>query len=452
MTVNSATQQNHESLEIGSEHLQQIIQSAMDAIVSVDERQRIVLFNAAAERMFRCRAADVLGEPLDRFIPPRVRDAHRQHIEEFGRHGVSSRRMGALGELLALRADGKEFPIEASISQVDVGGRKLFTVILRDLTERRRAEAERRSLALFPEQNPYPVLRIARDCTLLYANAAAAPLLARWGVRVGECVPEPECGALLDTLRSGELKEFTVPCGARLYSLVSAPIPAAGYVNLYGRDLTERVQLETNLRQALADKDMLLREVHHRTKNSLQMLGDLLFLQSQVLTGSKEKQALEDSLNRIFAIARLHEQLYQSLESGCIRLGDYLDKLIESFRTVYREAEIRLVTPPEPILLDVDRTIHAGLIMNELLTNALKHAFDGRPGVVTIRVRRVGELLELQVSDDGKGLPPHFDLAETRSLGLRIVHVLARRLQATVDVENAKGTSFTLRFPLASTE
>jgi PAS domain S-box-containing protein len=117
-----------------------IIESATDAIISIDEAQRVVLFNAAAERMFGCAAAEALGQPLDRFIPERLRAAHRAHVRAFGATGMTSRAMGKLGDLTALRADGREFPIEASISQTEVGGAKLFTVILRDITERKEAE------------------------------------------------------------------------------------------------------------------------------------------------------------------------------------------------------------------------------------------------------------------------------------------------------------------------
>jgi PAS domain S-box-containing protein len=118
-----------------------LVGSAMDAILSVDAEQRIVLFNAAAEKMFGCPASAALGQPVARFIPEPLRARHRQHVQEFGSVGVTSRIMGRLGDLTALRADGQAFPIEASISQTDVRGRKLFTVILRDVTERKRAQA-----------------------------------------------------------------------------------------------------------------------------------------------------------------------------------------------------------------------------------------------------------------------------------------------------------------------
>jgi PAS domain S-box-containing protein len=117
-----------------------VIESAMDAIITIDEMQRVVLFNGAAERMFGCSAAGALGQSLDRFIPSRLRAAHRAHVRGFEATGVTSRAMGKLGDLLGLRADGSEFPIEASISQTGAGGAKLFTVILRDITVRKETE------------------------------------------------------------------------------------------------------------------------------------------------------------------------------------------------------------------------------------------------------------------------------------------------------------------------
>src|SRR6185295_3126705 len=120
--------------------LSSIIDSAMDAIITVDEEQRILVFNRAAERMFRCPAEEALGKSLDRFIPQRFRSAHSSHIESFGKTGVTTRAIALTRSVHGLRADGEEFPVEASISQVEAGGRKLYTVVMRDITERQRAE------------------------------------------------------------------------------------------------------------------------------------------------------------------------------------------------------------------------------------------------------------------------------------------------------------------------
>ena len=130
-----------------------VLNTAMDAIISMDEDQRIILFNAAAEQMFQCTREAALGQKLDRFVPERHRTAHRHHVENFGSSGKTTRAMGRLGTLCGLRANGEEFPIEASISRVDVGGRKIFTAILRDVTERLRAEELHSRLAAIVESS-----------------------------------------------------------------------------------------------------------------------------------------------------------------------------------------------------------------------------------------------------------------------------------------------------------
>ncbi|HLW85685.1 MAG TPA: PAS domain S-box protein [Candidatus Sulfotelmatobacter sp.] len=136
------------ALHQSQSQLTAIIQSAMDAIITVDEGQRVVIFNTAAEKMFGCTRAEAVGQPMERFIPQRFREGHAAHIRRFGQTGVSSRAMGTLGAIWGVRANGEEFPVEASISQVESGGKRLFTVILRDITERRRAvEVLRESLA-----------------------------------------------------------------------------------------------------------------------------------------------------------------------------------------------------------------------------------------------------------------------------------------------------------------
>ena len=140
----STQKRTWEALRHSEQRLQGIIGSAMDAIITVDSNQRIVVFNKAAEQIFRCTTAEALGQPLDKFIPERFRVAHRQHIQEFGKTGVTTRSMFSPGSLFAVRADGEEFPIEATISQIETDEEKLFTVILRDIGARRRMEEELR--------------------------------------------------------------------------------------------------------------------------------------------------------------------------------------------------------------------------------------------------------------------------------------------------------------------
>jgi PAS domain S-box-containing protein len=128
------------ALNASHTRLAAMIDSAMDAIITVDSSQRIVLFNRAAEAVFRCPRSDALGAPLERFIPARYREAHRSHVEQFGRTGETSRRMGEAGVLWGLRADGEEFPLDASISHTPEAGGTFYTVILRDVTRRKQNE------------------------------------------------------------------------------------------------------------------------------------------------------------------------------------------------------------------------------------------------------------------------------------------------------------------------
>jgi PAS domain S-box-containing protein len=131
-----------ESQRTTQEQLSSVIGSAMDAIITVDADQRVILFNTAAEKVFDCSRSEAIGQPLDRLIPERFRNAHNAHIVNFGQTRVTTRSMGSLRAISGRRSNGEEFPIEASISQVEVDGRKLFTVIIRDITERRRTEEE----------------------------------------------------------------------------------------------------------------------------------------------------------------------------------------------------------------------------------------------------------------------------------------------------------------------
>ena len=133
-----------EKLSINQQRLNAIIESAMDAIITVDERQRIVMFNRAAEDMFGSSAAESLDQPLDRFLPAQFRGVHRHHVEAFGQSGVTSRKMGQLGTVMGLRSSGEEFPVEAAISHNTVEGKKFYTVILRDISERKKLEEQLR--------------------------------------------------------------------------------------------------------------------------------------------------------------------------------------------------------------------------------------------------------------------------------------------------------------------
>ncbi len=181
-----------------------IVHSAMDAIITIDEAHKIVLINQAAERMFQWGAEEVLGRPLDRLLPERFRSAHDEHIREFGRSGITTRQMGALGMVMGVRANGEEFPIEAAISQIGVEGTRYYTVILRDITERRRLEqelAEREALLrAIIEAEPECVKLLNLDGTIRTINAAGLAMIE--ATSGADVIGRDACQLVTDEFRS----------------------------------------------------------------------------------------------------------------------------------------------------------------------------------------------------------------------------------------------------------
>ncbi len=165
-----------EKLRASEGRLDAILGSAMDGIVSVDEQHLVTFFNPAAEKMFKCSAREVMGQPLDRFIPQRFQTSHSNHIRAFGQTHTTRRTMGQLGSVFGVRSDGKEFPVEASISHSEVSGKKLFTAILRDVTERQRAEAAVQEQAALLDQSYDALFVWELDGGITFWNSGAEAL------------------------------------------------------------------------------------------------------------------------------------------------------------------------------------------------------------------------------------------------------------------------------------
>ncbi|MFN0006447.1 MAG: histidine kinase dimerization/phosphoacceptor domain -containing protein [Planctomycetota bacterium] len=225
--------------------------------------------------------------------------------------------------------------------------------------------------------------------------------------------------------------------------------PIQGYVCV-AQDLSEQKRTEARIRGSLAEKDLLLREVHHRVKNNMQVISSLLAMQSSETSDPGIVEKLEQSQSRIRSMALIHEQLYRSTQLTDIDIRGYLELLTDHIRRSFGSREaVRVVLDVEEIALDIDQSLACGLIVTELLTNSLKHAFpDDRPGVVTIRLSKEasGDCV-LSVSDDGRGLgSPDLDRATT--LGLSLVRTLARQLRGRVDVVEAAGTQLRIHFPI----
>jgi PAS domain S-box-containing protein len=340
--------QGETGLLSSDQFLSRILDIADDAIISIDQNQHIILFNQGAEKVFGYSAREVFNQPMDMLLPEGFAMQHRRHVREFAESPIAARRMGDRGEISGRRKDGSSFPAEASISKVEISGRRFYTVILRDITQRRAADEE--------------------------------------------------------------------------------------------------------LRASLREKEVLLQEIHHRVKNNLQVVSSLLSLQSRGMLDEEIRQKFQESQNRVHSMALIHEHLYQSPSLSAINYPQYIRQLAAHLFRSYRVSASRIALQAhiEDLRLSVDVAVPCGLVINELVSNALKYAFpSGRGGAIRIELRRQPDgLVTLTVSDNGVGLPEEIGFGNTHTLGLRLVGTLVRQLEGNVNVDRSGGTSVHVTFPL----
>jgi PAS domain S-box-containing protein len=215
------------------------------------------------------------------------------------------------------------------------------------------------------------------------------------------------------------------------------------------QDITERKQMEEELRASLAEKEALLKEVHHRVKNNLQIISSLLSMQASSSQNEQVIHALDESKDRVRAMALIHEKLYQSKNLEYIQAEEYIseliDQLVSSFAGQMRNISLDLQVAD--LTLDINQAIPCGMIINELVSNALKYAFpEQRSGLVRICLGSHEGNVRLVISDNGVGLPASVDVHHPETLGLELVSILSHQLKASLEVTRQPGTTFTITF------
>ena len=469
-----------------------IVESAMDAIVTIDESQRVVQFNAAAERVFRWPRAAVVGQPLEMLIPQRFRGAHHAHVARFGETSVTSRGMGQQSVLRGLRADGSEFPIEASISQHVEGGHRLFTVILRDVTER----VDRDALLARSEARLRGVLDSAMDSIITVDERQHVVLFNAAAEEVFGCPRDEAIGAPLDWFiperfreRHRELMRSFGASGATSRRMGHArvvaglrrngeefPIEASisqlvedgqHYYTVILRDVTARVRAEEALRksrdeiQSLAlaastareqEKSRIARELHDELGQALTALKiDVGWLREHLgeppLEVALKIDAMQSLLDGTVAAARRISADLRPLMLDDLGLTAAAEWLVHNFthRTgIACELEVGRgeLDLPDPYATTVFR------VLQECLTNVAKHADAGK---VNVRLARSADEVFLTVQDDGLGFSPDAPL-KPGSFGLIGLRERTYLVGGEVAIESApeRGTKVALRVPLAA--
>ncbi len=216
------------------------------------------------------------------------------------------------------------------------------------------------------------------------------------------------------------------------------------------RDITKRIEMENDLKKALHEKDVLMKEIHHRVKNNLAVMSSLLNLQSRYIKDEAARDIFKDSQSRAKTMALIHEKLYRSGDLKRINMDEYIKDLSRDLFYVHlsNHEDVNLVLDLENIMLDIDTAIPLGLIINELLTNSMKHAFsDNQKGIINVIFRKVEEeQLLLEVKDNGKGLPSDFKVEDSDSLGLRLIYSLTDQICGQIEVDGSQGACFSIKF------
>ncbi len=343
-----------------------------------------------------------------------------------------------------------------------------------DITERKLAEEE-----LLKEKQRLEEVTSYINCGLFlldsetkvtYANSVAQEWFGPFDRMKGEYCwkvfkienPEEECSGL-KVLKTGKPSQsesiITMENGEQkvLFEIASPVKDKEGKIYQITAliiDITERKKAEEKISVSLHEKEILLKEIHHRVKNNMQVISSLLNLQSEYVDDKKYIDMFHDSRNRIRSMALVHEKLYQSNDLNNINFNDYIRSLINGLISFYGINPNNILTKIDmaEINLSIDTAIPCGLIINELLSNALKYAFtDGMRGVVEVILNKAdinGEAgYELVVSDNGKGIPEDMDIRKTRSLGLQLVfNLVEHQLQGKIELIRKNGTTYKIRF------
>jgi PAS domain S-box-containing protein len=343
------------------------------------------------------------------------------------------------------------------------------SVLIINVTERKWAEAALREseekFRVLAETSPAGIILYQGE-KIIYANSASARI---FGYSVEELLEmtfwERTHEDFVETVRErgrARLRGENVPnqyeCrfvtkgGETFWAIISVGCleyrgKPAGIVTLI--DVTETKRAEQRIQASLAEKVVMLKEIHHRVKNNLQIISSLLELQSDTIADEDSRRFINESQNRIRSMALVHEKLYHAESFASINFGDYIDSLTQYlFSTLVSDPDqIFFTVDAGDFLLGIDEAIPCGLIVNELVSNSLKHAFpDGRKGEISVRCHTGEEgLITLTVSDNGVGLPPGLDFRNTETLGLQLVTMLVKQLRGDIEVDGA-GTTFVVHF------
>jgi len=440
-----------------------------DGVISTDTEGNVRWLNARAERLTGWKESEARGKPL--------RDVFRIINEETGLEVVNPveavlRTDGIVGlapRTTLVSKDGTEKPIADSGAPIrdDDGTIHGVVLVFRDISEERNAEARVLWLSTIIERSLNEVLVFdAKSLRFTYANRAALANLGYSAKELAEMSPidikldftAERFEEFLTPLRTGRTEVVTVVTRNKRKDESTYDIflsiqlhdsrDGARFVSI-GLDFSEQRMLNEKLRRSQIERETLLREIHHRTKNNLQVVSSLIALEASNLTDPSVRAAFDDVENRVGAMALAHEMLYESDNLSRIDLGSYLEAIVNlAFQSRNVAANIRLIIETVQIETSLDIASPIGLVINELSTNSVKYAFpDGRDGSIHLSMRLSEGHVELEYGDDGVGMPENFVPDQEGHLGLTLIRSLVeRQLHGSFRMGASSGFSCTIDF------
>ena len=408
--------------------------------------------NPAAAGFLKSFREDIIGRNIREWI-------HEEDADRIFRDGE--------GGHLKFRVGLRGRTLDTSVTAVELDHEKLIYIMGKDVTAQKRIEKELKSSkeeyrVIFENTGTLTVI-CGSDMVIELANSAFEEFS---GYSKGEIQGYMKFTDFVDASDATRIEAYyrlkginpdAIPHNfevvlrnrqgeERNFFATSVVIPGSERCLISLMDITHRKSVEKRLRRSLREKELLLREVHHRVKNNLQIISTLLMLQASTTGDKRLSDLYRDSQHRIDAISLIHEKLYESRDLSRVNLRDYiktlLSDLLDSYGADSNGIDVRVKV--DDVRLNIETAIPCGLIINELVSNSLKYAFPDGKGEITVEVHSTGEGYEMTVSDNGVGLPEDLDLEGSGTLGLRIVRNLVEQIDGELEIE--RPARFTIKF------
>ena len=456
------------ALRENEEKYRKIFESFTDVYYRTDQNGMVTDISPSVYKQAGWKPDEVIGHPVTNFYrDPSARDVFTQTLNKTG--SVNDY------ELQLLAKDGRIIDVSVSSHLIydDEGNQTGVEGVVRDISTRKEMEdALRESEEKFRTlvENSLQGIFIIQDFKVVYANEALAHITGYSIEELRSLPPKklrgivhPEdqgkvWGRMADRLAGKdvppryELKAIRKNGDTMWLEMVSSRIEFMGKPAVQGGviDITDRQQADEQIKLSLKEKEVMLREIHHRVKNNMQIILSLLRIQSRSVKQRGTREIFKQSENRIRSMALIHEALYKSRDLANIDFADYIARMTTHLLSIYREdlGEIAIEQEVEGVFLDINRAIPCGLVISELVSNSLKHAFpDRKKGKLLIRMTQDKKgINRLTIKDNGIGLPEGLDYRETDTLGLQLVTDLVQQLKGTINVKKTKGTEFGIKF------